>query len=74
MILKLFTYMARMSDNETIASLAVSHSNSLRTTIPIHIVRKLCLASGDHIVWDIDKIKGKWIAPIRKKELPQTNV
>ena len=59
--------MARLQDNETVLSLAVSRSNSLRTTVPIHIVRKLDLESSDHIVWDIDKIDGEWVATIRKK-------
>ena len=59
--------MARLKDNETKLTLAVSRSNSLRTTVPIHIVHKLDLENGDRIVWDIDKIGGEWIAIIRKK-------
>ena len=59
--------MTRLRDNETVLSLAVSRSNSLRTTVPIHIVRKLNLEHGDHAVWDIDKIDDEWIATIRKK-------
>ena len=59
--------MARLKNNETKLTLAVSRSNSLRTTVPIHIVHKLDLESGDRIVWDIDKIGGEWIAIIRKK-------
>lgn len=61
--------MPRLEDNETVLSLAVSRSNSLRTTVPIHIVRKLGLEQGIHVVWDIEKTKdGKWIATIEKKD------
>ena len=60
--------MARLADNETVLSLAVSRSNSLRTTVPIHIIRKLGLNPGNHVVWDIDKeTSGEWVATIRKK-------
>lgn len=60
--------MARLADNETVLSLAVSRSNSLRTTVPIHIIRKLGLDPGDHVVWDIDKkADGEWVATIHKK-------
>ena len=60
--------MARLENNETVMTLAVSRSNSLRTTVPVHITRKLKLAQGDRVVWDFDKVDGKWIATIRKKE------
>ena len=61
--------MPRLENNETVLSLAVSHSNSLRTTVPIHITRKLGLEEKTHIVWDIDKKSdGTWIATIEKKE------
>ena len=69
MIYNVITYMSRMEGNETVMSLAVSHSDSLRTTVPIHIIRKLGLGKGDHVEWDIDKTSdGKWIAVIKKKE------
>ena len=59
--------MARMETNETVLSLAVSRSNSLRTTVPIHIIRKLNLEKGDTVEWDLDKVGKDWIATIRKK-------
>ena len=60
--------MARLKNNETVMTLAVSSSDSLRTTVPIHIVKKLKLEKGDHVEWDIDKVSGDWIATIRKKD------
>ena len=67
MISNLFTYMARFEVNETRVTLAVSNSQSLRTTIPIHIAKKMGLNAGDNITWDLDKISNNWIATIRKK-------
>lgn len=65
----LFTYMTRLGDNETVLCVAVSKSKSLRTTVPIHIIRKLGLGPRDRVVWDIDKTdNGEWVATIRKKE------
>lgn len=61
--------MARLENNETVLSLAVSKSNSLRTTVPIHITKKLGLTKGDHIEWDIDKEDNVWMAKIIKKGL-----
>ena len=57
----------RVGTNESILSLAVSNSPSLRTTIPIHIVQKMGLAEGDRVKWDLDKINNTWIATISKK-------
>ncbi len=59
--------MARLEVNETRVSLAVSNSNSLRTTIPIHIAKKMGLAEGDSVMWDLDKISNRWIGTIKKK-------
>ena len=59
--------MARLENNETVLSLAVSRSNSLRTTVPIHIIRKLNLSDGDRVEWDIDKVDGRWMAIVTKK-------
>ena len=58
--------MARVENNETVLTLAVSNSNSLRTTVPIHIAKKLGLEKGDHVEWDIDKVNNGWIAIIHK--------
>ena len=60
--------MARIAENETKLHLAVSRSNSLRTTIPIYIINKLGLEKGDSIVWDLDKNDGRWFAVIEKKK------
>lgn len=60
--------MARLKNNETVLSLAVSKSDSLRTTVPIHIVRKLDLKQGDHIEWDIEKIDRVWFAIVKSKK------
>ena len=59
--------MARLRNSETKVSLAVSNSNSLRTTIPIHIAQKMGLAEGDSITWDLDKNSNGWIGTIKKK-------
>ena len=59
--------MARLEVNETRVSLAVSNSQSLRTTIPIHIAKKMGLSVGDSITWDLDKVSNRWIGTIQKK-------
>ena len=43
-------------------------ANSLRTTVPMAIVRQMGLSGGDRLEWEMDKIGGEWIATIRKKE------
>ena len=60
--------MVKSNGSETVLSLAVSNSPSLRTTVPIHITRKLGLVEGDHVEWDIDKKGNRWIAIISKKK------
>lgn len=42
-------------------------AKSLRTIIPIHIIKQLNLQQGDHINWDLDKVNNMWIATITKK-------
>ena len=59
--------MARLEINETRVSLAVSNSQSLRTTIPIHIAKKMKLSAGDSVSWDFDKISNVWVGTIKKK-------
>ena len=59
--------MARIETNETILAQAVPGSISLRTTAPANIVKKLDLARGGRLVWDIDKKHNCWIAIIQKK-------
>lgn len=60
--------MARLATNETKLTLAVSKSDSLRTTVPMNIAKKLGLKEGDHLTWDVDKISGDWIATVKKKK------
>lgn len=60
--------MARTGSDESVLSLAVALSNSLRTTVPIHIVNQLELKKGDKIKWRLDKVNTEWIATIQKKE------
>ena len=62
--------MAKLRDGETMMSLAVSRSDSLRTTVPLHIARKLGLRQKDRVVWDLDKVGDEWIATIRKAQAP----
>lgn len=60
--------MGRIENCETVLMFAVSHSKSLRTTVPSHIVKKLKLERGDHLDWDIDKEGTKWVAKLVKVE------
>ena len=59
--------MPRLAFNESTLSLAVSKSDSLRTTVPIYIVQKMGLGKGDVVVWDLDKKGNNWIGMIKKK-------
>ena len=61
--------MARLETNETKLTLAVSRSSSLRTTIPMNIVKKLGLNEGDRVIWDIDKVEDIWITSLKKKDV-----
>lgn len=60
--------MGKIGVTETRVSLAVSNSDSVRTTIPIHIAKKLGLSEGDTLTWDLDKINGRWIGTVRKSK------
>ena len=59
--------MEKRDTNETIIALAVQKSESVRTTIPKNIAKKVGLEPGVHVLWDLDKIEGEWVATIRKK-------
>lgn len=59
--------MRKTETDETIIALAVPRSQSVRTTIPKHIAKKLGLKPGEVVIWDTDKINGKWVATISKK-------
>ena len=61
--------MGRMKGNTTTLSLAVSSSESLRTTVPTHIVSQFKLKAGDKLDWDLRVIDGKLnivIAPLEE--------
>ena len=58
--------MVRDDAAETVMALAVSNSRSLRTTVPIHVARQLGLEPGSRVKWDLDKVKGRWVATITK--------
>ena len=60
--------MGRMGGTETIVATATSKSPSLRTTIPIFIVKQIGLKEGDHLNWELDKVSGVWIMKVVKKE------
>ena len=63
----MLTYgMGKMRKGQSRVALAVSHSDSLRTTIPSHIVLGLRLGQGDNVVWDLDKVGNEWVATVRK--------
>ena len=59
--------MVKQEEGTTVLQYAVSHSKSLRSTVPTKIIKKLELEQGSHIEWDIDKVNGEWVAVIRKK-------
>ena len=59
--------MGRTKGNTTTLSLAVSNSDSLRTTVPTHIVSQFKMEAGDKLTWDLKVIDGKLnivIAPL----------
>lgn len=60
--------MARMDGTETIVASATSKSKSLRTTIPVFVVKQMGLVERDHLDWKVDKDGKTWIATIAKKE------
>ena len=51
---------------ETTKLSSANTAKSLRTIVPRHIVKQMNLKQGDHLDWDIDKVKNGWIAIIRK--------
>lgn len=49
---------------------AANTTNSLRCTIPAHIVKMLELSIGDHLEWHVRAVKSKFVievVPIRDK-------
>lgn len=59
--------MGRMRGTETSVSSAKSASDSLRTTIPMFVTKRLDLAAKDRLDWEIDKVGDEWVAVVRKK-------
>ena len=62
--------MPRLAGNETSVSPAVSRGSSLRTSIPIHVIRQPGLSRGDRVAWDMDRAGGEWVAALRKAWAP----
>lgn len=60
--------MARGSGTDTIAQSARAKSESLRTTLPVFVVKQLEIEEGDCIKWIVDKTEKGWIAILTKKE------
>ena len=58
--------MAREDLAEIAMAPALFNSRSLRTTVPIHVARQLCLEPGSRVKGDMDKVMGNWIATICK--------
>ena len=59
--------MPRTPADETKVAAARSRSVSMRTTIPAHITKQMGMEVGDTLVWELDKVKGRWSATISKK-------
>ena len=59
--------MPRTSTNESKAVATRATTVSVRTTIPAHMTQQLGVGAGDTLVWELDKVKGRWIASIAKK-------
>lgn len=47
--------------------LATAESRSMRTTIPVFVVKQMGLNEGDRLEWTLDKNGGMWSATIIKK-------
>ena len=58
--------MSRMKGDLTVATPAHSSAESLRTTIPAHVVRQLGLVGRDHLDWRIDKVGDEWVVVVRR--------
>ena len=56
----------KIESDRSVVSTARPGSDSVRTTIPTFIVRKMRLASGDVLEWDLEKSGDRLSAFIRK--------
>ncbi len=52
---------------ETTKLTPANTAKSLRTTVPMSIVRQLDLKEGSYLDWELDKTDGEWIVTIRKQ-------
>ena len=59
--------MGRGSGTDTIAQSARAKSESLRTTLPVFVVKQLGIKEGDNLEWVVDKNKNGWFGVIKKK-------
>ena len=60
--------MGRLKTGESKVVVAQTASQSLRTTIPVHVVGQLGLDAGDVLLWSMDKDGDGWFGTIRKKK------
>jgi hypothetical protein len=51
--------MSRQQGEVTILTKANSRSHSLRTTVPMSIIRHFSLSEGDHLRWEIQAKESK---------------
>ena len=58
----------KLFELESTANLQTSHSRSLRTTIPVEIVKALDLKDKDKILWTISAENNEIIIRLKKKE------
>ncbi|OPX60977.1 MAG: hypothetical protein A4E25_00092 [Methanobacterium sp. PtaB.Bin024] len=55
-----------MKGSVTKVGYANKEKYTLKTTIPSEVRDYLELTGGDQILWELDKVNGKWIAVIKK--------
>lgn len=58
----------KLFELESTANLQTAHSRSLRTTIPVEIVKALNLKDKDKILWTISAENNEMIIKLTKKE------
>ncbi len=52
---------------ETTKLVSANIANSLRTTVPMVIVKQMSLKEGEYLDWAMDKVNDQWIAVVSKK-------
>ena len=53
---------------ETTKLTPANTAKSLRTTVPMPILKQLELTESDYLDWDMDKVNNEWVVTIRKKQ------